>query len=234
MKIFQNKIVVGVICIVIAAILAFFFLPSISKSKSNTEKIYAVKNAVAEGTKIEESMLLEYLMSERSDFFTAPASTKFHGDYDMGLVTHSVNVYHCLKDYLARARCLSEYNMNYSDETIALVALLHDVCKINCYHKYLRNVKNEEGVWEQVAAFNFEDPEPFGHGEKSVFLISKFLRLTNEEAYAIRFHMGFSEEGSGRNAGRAFEKYPLALALNVADMEASYYVDDKVELELES
>ena len=79
--------------------------------------------------------LLEYLMSERSDFFTAPASTKFHGDYDMGLVTHSVNVYHCLKDYLARARCLSEYNMNYSDETIALVALLHDVCKIKCYHK---------------------------------------------------------------------------------------------------
>ena len=178
--------------------------------------------------------LLEYLMSERSDFFTAPASTKFHGDYDMGLVTHSVNVYHCLKDYLARARCLSEYNMNYSDETIALVALLHDVCKINCYHKYLRNVKNEEGVWEQVAAFNFEDPEPFGHGEKSVFLISQFLRLTNEEAYAIRFHMGFSEEGSGRIAGRTFEKYPLALALNVADMEASYYVDDKVELELES
>ena len=178
--------------------------------------------------------LLEYLLSEKSDFFTAPASTKYHGDYDMGLVTHSVNVYYCLKDYLSRARCLSEYKMNYSDETIALVALLHDVCKIKCYHKYLRNVKNEEGVWEQVAAFNFEDPEPFGHGEKSVFLISKFLRLTNEEAYAIRFHMGFSEEGSGRNAGKAFEKYPLALALNVADMEASYYVDDKVELELES
>ena len=178
--------------------------------------------------------LLEYLLSEKSDFFTAPASTKYHGDYDMGLVTHSVNVYYCLKDYLSRARCLSEYKMNYSDETIALVALLHDVCKIKCYHKYLRNVKNEEGAWEQVAAFNFEDPEPFGHGEKSVFLISKFLRLTNEEAYAIRFHMGFSEEGSGRNAGKAFEKYPLALALNVADMEASYYVDDKVELELES
>ena len=178
--------------------------------------------------------LLEYLLSEKSDFFTAPASTKYHGDYDMGLVTHSVNVYYCLKDYLSRARCLSEYKMNYSDETIALVALLHDVCKIKCYHKYLRNVKNEEGVWEQVAAFNFEDPEPFGHGEKSVFLISKFLRLTNEEAYAIRYHMGFSEEGSGRNAGKAFEKYPLALALNVADMEASYYVDDKVELELES
>ena len=171
--------------------------------------------------------LLEYLMSERSDFFTAPASTKFHGDYDMGLVTHSVNVYHCLKDYLARVRCLSEYNMNYSDETIALVALLHDVCKINCYHKYLRNVKNEEGVWEQVAAFNFEDPEPFGHGEKSVFLISKFLRLTNEEAYAIRFHMGFSEEKCQyKSLGEAMEKYPIVLALHEADLEASKLLED--------
>ena len=178
--------------------------------------------------------LLEYLLSKRSDFFIAPASTKFHGDYEMGLVTHSINVYYCLKDYLSRVRCLSEYNMNYSDETIALVALLHDVCKIKCYHKYMRNVKNEESVWEQVAAFNFDDPEPFGHGEKSVFLISKFLKLTNEEAYAIRYHMGFSEEGSGKNAGKVFEKYPLALALNVADMEASYFMDDKHELEIET
>lgn len=177
--------------------------------------------------------LLEYLISKNSDFFTAPASTRFHGDYDCGLAVHSINVYKCLKDYLARKRCTDEYGMIYSDETIAIAALLHDVCKINCYHKYMRNVKNEEGVWEQVTAFNFEDPEPFGHGEKSVFLISKFMRLTNEEAYAIRFHMGFSEEGSGKNAGKAFEKYPLALALNVADMEASYYMDDKMELEIE-
>ena len=127
---------------------------------------------------------------------------------------------------------MSDYGMNYSDEAIAIVALLHDVCKINCYHKYLRNVKDDKGSWQQVAAYSFEDPEPFGHGEKSVFLISKFLRLTNEEAYAIRFHMGFSDDGSGKNAGKAFEKYPLALALYVADMEASYYMDDKTELEI--
>lgn len=177
--------------------------------------------------------LLEYLLSNNSDFFTAPASTKFHGDYDCGLVTHSLNVYYCLKDYLSRKRCKDEYGMDYSEETIAIAALLHDVCKINCYHRYLRNVKNEEGVWEQVAAFKFEDPEPFGHGEKSVFLISKFLKLSNTEAYAIRYHMGFSEEGSEKNAGKAFEKYPLALALNIADMEASYYMDDKAELEIE-
>lgn len=178
--------------------------------------------------------LLEYLLSKNSDFFIAPASTRFHGDYDCGLVTHSVNVYCCLKDYLSRNRCINEYGMQYADETIAIVALLHDVCKINCYHKYMKNVKNEADAWERVEAFKFEDPEPFGHGEKSVFLISKFLRLTNEEAYAIRYHMGFSEEGGGRNAGKAFEKYPLAFALNVADMESSYYVDDKMELEIET
>ena len=177
--------------------------------------------------------LLEYLLSKNSDFFTAPASTRFHGDYDCGLSVHSINVYKCLKDYLSRNRCGQEYGMTYSDETIAIVALLHDVCKINCYHKYMRNVKNEDGVWEQVPSYNFEDPEPFGHGEKSVFLISKFMRLTNEEAYAIRYHMGFSEEGSGRNAGRVFEKYPLALALYVADMEAAAFMDDKMELEIE-
>lgn len=149
------------------------------------------------------------------------------------LILHSINVYKCLKDYLSRNRCEQEYGMNYSDETIAIAALLHDVCKINCYHKYMRNVKNEDGVWEQVPSYNFEDPEPFGHGEKSVFFISKFMRLTNEEAYAIRYHMGFSEEGSGRNAGRVFEKYPLALALYVADMEAASFMDDKMEIEIE-
>ena len=177
--------------------------------------------------------LLDYLLSKNSDFFVAPASTRFHGDYDCGLVTHSVNVYYCLKDYLSRKSCASEYGMVYDDETIAIIALLHDVCKINCYHKYKKNQKNEFGAWEQVDAYNFDDPEPFGHGEKSVFLISKFLKLTNEEAYAIRYHMGFSEEGSGKNAGKVFSKYPLALALNVADMEASYFVDDKMELEIE-
>ena len=66
-------------------------------------------------------------------------------------------------------------------DTLKISALLHDICKINCYHKYMRSVKNEEGVWEQVAAFNYEDPEPLGHGEKSVFLISKFLKLTKFE-----------------------------------------------------
>ena len=74
--------------------------------------------------------LLEYLLSPHSDFFEAPASARFHGSYDGGLLEHSLNVYDCLKDYLQRERVKDTYQMNYSEETIAIVSLLHDLCKI--------------------------------------------------------------------------------------------------------
>ena len=86
--------------------------------------------------------LLDYL-SNKSDFFTAPASARFHGSYPGGLCEHSVNVYHCLADYLARPRCREVYGLEYTDESIAIAALLHDVCKVGCYRQGTRNVKNE-------------------------------------------------------------------------------------------
>lgn len=170
---------------------------------------------------------LQFLMSESSDFFTSPCSTRYHGAYDGGLVEHSLNVYHCLADYLERERAKTIYNMNYSDETIALVALLHDVCKINCYKKGTRNVKDENGVWKQVPTYEFDDRLPYGHGEKSVYIISGFMRLSREEAFAIRYHMGFSGIEDKRAIGDAFEMFPLAFALSVADMEATYYLEGK-------
>lgn len=94
-------------------------------------------------------LLLDYL-TNKCDFFTAPSSTRFHGSYEGGLVQHSVNVYHCLKDYLERQRVKDIYGMNYSEETIAIVSLLHDLCKINFYTVDYRNAKNAEGVWEKV------------------------------------------------------------------------------------
>ena len=115
---------------------------------------------------------LEFLEGVHSDFFTAPASTRFHGNMEGGLCEHSVHVYHCLKDYLSRQRVQDTYNMRYSYETIALVALLHDVCKINVYKKGTRN-KKIDGEWHQVDVFEFEDNIPFGHGEKSVYMIKK-------------------------------------------------------------
>lgn len=169
--------------------------------------------------------LLEYLMSDASDFFTAPSSTRFHGSHEGGLVEHSVNVYHCLADYLTRPRTKELYRMDYSEETVALVALLHDICKLNFYKIDYRNAKNAQGIWEKVPYYTVDDTLPYGHGEKSVYIISSYMRLSREEAFAIRYHMGFSGIEDKNSIGKAFELFPLAFALNVADMEATYYLE---------
>lgn len=167
--------------------------------------------------------LLDFLMS--SDFFTAPASARYHSAYEGGLLDHSLNVYDCLCAYLNRDYAKEKFKLSYSDETIAIVSLLHDVCKVNVYKPGYRNVKNEQGKWEQVPTFEFDDKLPYGHGEKSVYMISPFMKLTREEAFAIRYHMGFSNVDDQRNVGKAFEMFPLAFALSTADMEATYYIE---------
>ena len=167
--------------------------------------------------------LLDYLMS--SDFFSAPASARYHSAYEGGLLDHSLNVYDCLCAYLNRDYAREKFKLNYSEETIAIVSLLHDICKVNVYKPGYRNVKNEQGKWEQVPTFEFDDKLPYGHGEKSVYMITPFMKLTREEAFAIRYHMGFSNVDDQRNVGRAFEMFPLAFALSTADMEATYYIE---------
>ena len=168
--------------------------------------------------------LLDYL-ENKSDFFTAPASARYHGAYAGGLCDHSVNVYHCLVDYLARPRVQELYGLEYSNESVAIVSLLHDLCKIGCYKPSTRNVKGPDGKWQSVPTFNFDDPLPYGHGEKSVYIVNGFVRLTREEAMAIRWHMGFSGPEDNRTVGQALQKYPLAFALATADMEASYFLE---------
>lgn len=168
--------------------------------------------------------LLNYLCSESCDFFTAPASTRYHGAEAGGLCRHSLNVYDCLCDQLARRRVRDEYGIHYSDESIAIAALLHDLCKINFYRVESRNVK-KNGVWEAVPYYTIEDNLPYGHGEKSVYIISAYMRLTRDEAFAIRYHMGFSGPEDKNQIGRALEMFPLAFALNVADMEAAYFME---------
>lgn len=171
--------------------------------------------------------LLDYLASPASDFFTAPASTRFHGSYEGGLVEHSLNVYHCLVDYLTRERTAAVYNMKFTAESVAIVALLHDICKVNYYGTEMRNAKNEQGAWEKVPYYTIDDKLPYGHGEKSVYIATGFMKLTREEAFAIRYHMGFSGIEDKNSIGRAFEQFPLSFALSVADMEASYYLEGK-------
>lgn len=171
--------------------------------------------------------LLEYLLSPASDFFTAPASARFHGSYKGGLLDHSLNVYECLCDYLSRQRVKEVYNMNYPEESVAIVALLHDLCKINTYKESFRNVKDDSGTWQKVPSYTFDDNLPYGHGEKSVYIITGYMKLTREEAFAIRYHMGFSDTEDKYSVGKAFEMFPLGFALSAADSEATYFIEGK-------
>ena len=170
--------------------------------------------------------LLDFLTSSSSDFFTAPASTRFHGNYEGGLLEHSLNVYDCLCDIMKRPRIKEVYGIEYSEESIAIAALLHDLCKINFYNVAFRNVKNDMGKWESVPFYTIDDSLPYGHGEKSVYIISGYMRLTRDEAFAIRYHMGFSADKENHgNVGKAMEMFPLAFFLNCADSEAAYYIE---------
>ena len=168
--------------------------------------------------------LLEYLLSPGCDFFTAPASSRFHLSCEGGLCEHSLNVYDCLVAYL-NSDMSKNLGFNYSEESIAIVSLLHDLCKIGVYKKGFRNVKDEKGTWQRVDTFEFDDQLPYGHGEKSVYIISGYMRLTREEAFAIRYHMGYSSTEDVRNVSSAFEMFPLAYAVNVADSQATYYLE---------
>ncbi|MGE4572305.1 MAG: HD domain-containing protein [Candidatus Izemoplasmatales bacterium] len=170
--------------------------------------------------------LLNYLLSSKSDFFEAPCSTRYHLSEPGGLCKHSLNVYDCLKAYMERPRVKDVYQLKASDESIAIVALLHDLCKVHVYKKTMRNMKNDQGQWVQVPSYNFDDDLPYGHGEKSVYIISGFMKLTREEAFAIRYHMGFSAGEETMNVGKAFQLYPLAFALSTADMEATYFLEN--------
>lgn len=196
-------------------------------SKEKFIEIYE-KNIKREGA----DKLLEYLLSSSSDFFTAPASARFHSSYEGGLCDHSINVYECLKSYLDSNRVKENFGFEYSDESIAIVALLHDLCKVNVYKKGFRNVKDEKGMWQRIDTFEFDDKLPYGHGEKSVYIISGYMRLTREEAFAIRYHMGYSSTEDPRNVSSAFEMFPLAFALSTADSEATYFIEGEKHKEI--
>ena len=184
---------------------------------------------------------------QKSDFFTAPASTRFHLCCSGGLVEHSINVYDRLKQFL-----FSEYaegECPYTAEIIAIVSLLHDVCKANYYEAGWKNqktydeekikaakakgerVKHDEAgdfIWEMVPTYTVNERFVYGHGEKSVYIIRSFMGLSTEEASAIRYHMGPWREGEGSDAGKVFSRYPLAFFLHMAD-EAASFLDESEE-----
>jgi hypothetical protein len=165
--------------------------------------------------------LLEWL--GKSDFFSAPASTRFHSAFKGGLAEHSVKAYN---RFLNKIR--SEYGDNFesviSEESIAIIGLLHDVCKANYYREDLKNVK-ENGIWVQKPYYTVDDRLPYGHGEKSVYILSGFIKLTRDEAMAINWHMGGFDarvQGGSYSMKEAFCAHPIALLFHISDMEATY------------
>ena len=191
------------------------------------------KSIVAEKIKREGiSDLMAYL--DRSDFYEAPASKFGHSDYEGGLVTHSLNVYNRLRKYIE-----VEYGNfdKYSEESIALVSLFHDLCKVDYYKIEMRNVK-ENGEWVQKPFYKIEDRLPYGHGEKSVYIINGFLRLTREEALAINWHMGGFDArvtgGSSLSLGETYKHNSLAFWLHLADMTATYIDENSLNSDKEN
>lgn len=174
-------------------------------------------------TRLGADKLLAWI--ESSDFFTAPASTRFHLSSPGGLLEHSLHVFERMKAICANEATITPGFNEPSMETIAVCGLLHDICKANFYAVEMRNRKNDQGRWEQYPFYVVDDKLPYGHGEKSVYIISGFMRLSREEAMAIRWHMGFSDndfQGGGYSVGNAFDKFPLAVLLHIADLQATY------------
>lgn len=162
--------------------------------------------------------LLSWLTS--TDFFEAPASTKFHSAEAGGLCKHSINVYNRL---LKLAK--DELGENVNKETVAIIGLFHDVCKCCYYKTEYRNVKNEDGEWVKKPYYTVDDALPYGHGEKSVYMINGYMRLTREEALAINWHMGGFDKrviGGDFSMAKSYYKYPICTLTHIADIMATY------------
>lgn len=179
------------------------------------EEFLAVARSSIKREGIED--LLAWL--ETTDFFTAPASTRYHGACEGGLVKHSLSVYHRLGE-------LAEwYDTQSPLETIAIVSLFHDFCKIGCYKTEMRWRKDKFNRWEQYPTYKFQEDFPFGgHGSKSVYLVQHFMKLTPEEAAAINCHMGAWDISNYGKPSDVFDNNKLAWLLHVAD-EAATYID---------
>ena len=170
--------------------------------------------------------LADYL-SDSTDFFTAPASTRFHNNFSGGLAQHCLNVYENFKSLLEIK------GIEMSEDSIIICALLHDLCKCNTYIVETRNRKNEQGQWEKynIWATNKDVDIPLPHSSRSIAIIRKFIKLSIKEELTIFYHMGpyGGEDYEYRNMLKAAnEKYPQTVLFYVADTIASYLDEETV------
>jgi len=166
-------------------------------------------------------------LEERTDFKTAPASTKYHMNYPGGLAEHTLNVLR----FTRHAQNMVQVP-EMSADSITLVSILHDLCKVNYYKRdevFDKEYKNETNRWRMMEVWGVDDKVPLGHGEKSVILAVRYLSLTLEEMVAIRWHMAWSDQGvhsyypSGAPFKTSLEKYPLLKLLILGDEMAELH-----------
>lgn len=178
--------------------------------------------------------LLAYI--RKSDFYKAPASTKYHLSCEGGLLQHSLNVLDALRGILHQPYNTGDWEyqvagqplLQISDDTVIIIALLHDICKTYFYTTSMRNAKNEQtGKWEKVPYFTVKDRMPLGHGDKSVMIIKQYIDLTSPEMYAIWHHMGFTENADFQTLTNAIDQFPIIWAMHTADMMASRFMEDE-------
>lgn len=196
---------------------------NISDFKAEFIRIYK-DNITREGSE----KLLDFL-TNRSDFFAAPASTRFHSNFFGGLCEHSVKAYFRFVQNLEN-EYEGEWEEKISPESVAIIALLHDICKADTYVTEYRNVK-KDGVWTQVPYYTTEDKLPYGHGEKSVYMLSGFMKINREEAMAINWHMGAFDQrvlGGSYALSQAFAQFPIAMLFHISDMQTTY-LDERTE-----
>ena len=229
--------------------------------KTKAEILSLIKSINRKDANIEG--LVRYL-TERSDFFTAPYTTKYLGSYEGGLAEHALATYKALcrlvLDFavtVTNAQDVDEEGNDvfdeetgepvyitksvtpkYSDDTLKIVALLHDLSKTNFYETYSRNVKDAAGNWQQVQSYKVrEDDDRFIYGtaeQTSEFMVRTFIPLTLEESMAILYHRGeLSVPNAQFNVATVYKKYPLALLLHMADL-ADTFIRDSVEVVVEN
>lgn len=167
--------------------------------------------------------LLEFLMNE-TDFFYAPCSTRYHLCVEGGLVEHSLHVADIFN------KLCDAFMPDFPVESRYLCALFHDICKFHCYNPVKKSRKtgrllpNGKPEWEDYMGYDFVEEFPYGHGEKSVYLLQKYITLTDDEAMAIRWHMGFSDatfKGGQQSVSNAMKLYPAIALLHAADVIAT-------------
>ena len=218
--------------------------PERTESMDRQKLIKRFEDEMAKVARPGADKLMDYI--RKSDFYTAPASTKYHLACEGGLLQHSLNVLDALRGILAPVtkedgtaaweyRIAGKAIATIPDESVTIMALLHDICKTHFYGTSTRNVKNDTtGRWEKVPFYTVNDMMPLGHGPKSAMIVKQYTTLTSQEMYAIWHHMGMNGNYENDNAvGKSIEMYPAVLALQTADMMASRFMEgEKENLEL--